>query len=120
MTIGPRQNLTKAKFMNLKMDGWPIEHTPSTKLLVVHIDEMQTWDNQIKHISSKVSNGSRMLYLARRLTDNQETLNTIYYSLVILYGVTAPKHVLTNYKSYRIEQHRLFLGPITLFDHRQS
>ena len=26
MTIGSRQNLTKAKFMNLKMDDWPIEH----------------------------------------------------------------------------------------------
>ena len=42
MTMGSRQNLTKAKFMNLKMDGWPIEHKPSTKLFVVHIDEMQT------------------------------------------------------------------------------
>ena len=26
MTIDSRQNLTKAKFMNLKMDDWPIEH----------------------------------------------------------------------------------------------
>ena len=26
MTIGSRQNLTKAKFMNLKMDDWPVEH----------------------------------------------------------------------------------------------
>ena len=43
---------------------------------------MLTWDNQIKHISSKVFNGLRMLYLARKLTDNQETLKTIYYSLV--------------------------------------
>ena len=41
---------------------------------------MLTWDNQIKHISSKVSSGLQMLYLA--LTDNQETLKTIYYSLV--------------------------------------
>ena len=40
-----RQNL-----MNLKMDDRPIEHKPSTKLLWVHIDEMLTWDNQIKHI----------------------------------------------------------------------
>ena len=63
LTIGSRQNLTKAKFMNLKMDDWPIEHKPSTKLLGVHIDEMLTWDNQIKHISSKVSNDLRMLYL---------------------------------------------------------
>ena len=46
---------------------------------------MLTWDNQIKHISTKVSNGLRMLYLARKLTDNQETLKTIYYSLVQLY-----------------------------------
>ena len=52
MTIGSRQNLTKAKFMNLKMDDWPIEHKPSTKLLRVHIDEMLTLDDQIKHISS--------------------------------------------------------------------
>ena len=43
---------------------------------------MLTWDNQIKHTSSKVSNGLRMLYLARKLTDNQETHKTIYYSLV--------------------------------------
>ena len=67
MTIGSRQNLTNAKFMNLEVDNRPIDHKPSTK---------------IKHISSKVSNGLRMLYLARKLTDNQETLKTIYYSLV--------------------------------------
>ena len=78
MTIGSRQNLANAKFMNLELDNRPIEHKPSTKLLGVHIDEMLTWDNQIKHISSKVSNGLRMLYLARKLTDNQETLKTIY------------------------------------------
>ena len=30
--------------------------------------------------------------------------------IVMLYGVTAPKHVLTNYKSYKIEQHGLLLG----------
>ena len=53
-----------------------------TKLLWVHIDKTVTWDNQIKHISSKVSNGLRMLYLARKLTDHQETLKTIYYSPV--------------------------------------
>ena len=82
MTIGSRQNLANAKFMNLGLDDRPIEHKPSTKLLGVYIDEMLTWDNQIKHISSKVSNGLRMLYLARKLTDNQETLKTIYYSLV--------------------------------------
>ena len=89
---------------------------------------MQTWDDQIKHMSSKVSDGLQMLLLARRLTDNQQTLNTIYYSLVQqpyfdycdVYGVTAPKQVLTNLKSYRIEQHGLLLGPITLFDHQQS
>ena len=45
MTIGSRQNLTKAKFMNLKMDNRPIEHKHSNKLLGVHIDEMLTWDN---------------------------------------------------------------------------
>ena len=82
MTIGSWQNLAIAKFMNLELDNRPIEHKPSIKLLGVHIDEMLTWDNQIKHISSKVSNGLRMLYLARKLTDNQETLKTIYYSLV--------------------------------------
>ena len=80
MTIGSRQNLANAKFMNL--DNRLIEHKPSTKLLGVHTDEMLTCDNQIKHISSKVSNGLRMLYLARKLTDNQETLKTIYYLLV--------------------------------------
>ena len=68
--------------MNLELDDRPISHKPSTKLLGVHIDEMLTWDNQIKHISSKVSNGLRMLYLARKLTNNEETLKTIYYSLV--------------------------------------
>ena len=62
-----------------------------------------TWDNQITNISSKVSDGLRMLYLARKLTGNKETLKTIYYSLVMLYGVSArgvsaPKHVLTNWK----------------------
>ena len=54
MTIGSRQNLANAKFMNLELDNTPIEHKPSTKLLGVHIDEMLTSDNQIKHISSKV------------------------------------------------------------------
>ena len=84
MTIGSRQNLANAKFMNLELDNRPIEHKPSSKLLGVHIDGMLTWDNQVKHISSKVSNanGLRMLYLARKLTENQETLKTIYYSLV--------------------------------------
>ena len=55
MTIGSWQNLANAKFMNLVLDNRPIEHKPSTKLLGVHIDEMLNWDNQIKHISSKVS-----------------------------------------------------------------
>ena len=68
MAISSRQNLTRAKLMNLKMDDCPIEHKPSTKLLGVHIDEMLTWDDQIKHISCEVSNGLRMLtmYLARK------------------------------------------------------
>ena len=69
--------------MNVKMNNRPIENKPSTKLSGVHIDEMLTWDNQIKHISSKVSNDLRILYLARKLTDNQETLKTIYYLLVL-------------------------------------
>ena len=56
VTIGSRQKLANANFMNLELDDRPIEHKPSTKLLGVHIDEMLTWDNQIKHISSKVSN----------------------------------------------------------------
>ena len=38
MTIGPRQDLAKAKFMDLELDNRPIEHKPSTKLLGVHID----------------------------------------------------------------------------------
>ena len=55
-----------------------------------------------------------MLYLARKLTDNQQTLKAIYFSLVQPYfdycdivwsEVTAPKHLQTNYKSYKIEQH---------------
>ena len=82
VTIGSWQNLANAKFLNLELDNRPIEHKPSTKLLGVHIDEMLTWDNQIKYISSKVSNGLRMLYLARKLTDNQEPLKAIDYSLV--------------------------------------
>ena len=52
MRIGSRQNLAKSKFMNLKVDDRPIEHKASAKLLEVYIDEMLTWDNQIKHISS--------------------------------------------------------------------
>ena len=59
------------------MDDRPIEHKPSTKLLGVHINDTLTWENQIKNISSKVSNGLRMLYLAKKLTDNQKTLKTI-------------------------------------------
>ena len=112
--------------LNLLADR-PIEHKPSTKLLGVHIDEMVTWDDQIKRISSKVSNGLRMLYLARKLTDNQDTLKrqlsihlyNLTLIIVMLYGVTAPKHVLANYKSYKIEQHGLLLGLITPFHHQQ-
>ena len=37
MTIGSRQNLAKAKFMNVKINNIPIEHKPSTKLSGVHI-----------------------------------------------------------------------------------
>ena len=37
MTIGSRQNLANAKFMNLELDDRPIEHKPSTKLLGVYI-----------------------------------------------------------------------------------
>ena len=33
MTIGSRQNLANAKFMNLELDNRPIEHKPSAKLL---------------------------------------------------------------------------------------
>ena len=51
MTIGSRQNLANAKFMNLELDNRPIEHKSSTKLLGVHIDEMLSLDNQIKHTS---------------------------------------------------------------------
>ena len=54
MTIGSRQKLANAKFMNLELDNRPIEHKPSTKLRGVHIDEMLTWDNQMKHISSSL------------------------------------------------------------------
>ena len=70
MTICSGQNFANAKFMNLKMDDRPIEHKPSTKLLGVHIDDTLIQDYKIKH----------MLYLAIKLTDNQETLKTIYYS----------------------------------------
>ena len=63
------------------MHDRPIEHKPSSKLLGVHIDDTLTCDNQIEHIS-QVFKGLRMLYLARKLTDNQETLKTIYYSVV--------------------------------------
>ena len=40
-----------AKFMNLELDNRAIEHKSSTKLLGVHIDEMLSLDNQIKHTS---------------------------------------------------------------------
>ena len=33
MTIGARQNLAKAKFIDLKMDDRPIEHKPCTKFM---------------------------------------------------------------------------------------
>ena len=51
ITFGSRQNLANAKFMNLELDNRPIEHKPSTKLLGVHIDEMLSLHNQIKHTS---------------------------------------------------------------------
>ena len=39
-------------------------------------------------------------------------------TIVMLYGVIAPKHVPTNCKSCKIEQHGLLLGLITLSDHQ--
>ena len=51
ITIGSRQNMANAKFMNLELDNRPIERKSSTKLLGVHIDEMLSLDNQIKHTS---------------------------------------------------------------------
>ena len=99
----------KPSLLNLKMDDRPIEYKPSTKLLGVHIDDTLTWDNEIKHISSKVSNGLRTLYFKR--------LKTIFYSLG-MYNPTAPKYVLTNCKSCKIEQHGFLLGLITPSDHQ--
>ena len=72
MTIGPRQNLAKAKFKNLTMDERPIEHKPSTELLGVA--DQTYFILRIKWLA--------YLYLARKLTDNQETPKTIYHSLV--------------------------------------
>ena len=39
-------------------------------------------------------------------------------TIMMLYGVTAPKHLPTNCKSCKIEQHGLLLGLITLSDHQ--
>ena len=82
MTIGSRQNLSKGKTMDLYIDNEAIKHKPSTKLIGVHIDETLTWDDHIKHVISKVSNGLRMLYKTRNLTNDQETLKSVYNSLV--------------------------------------
>ena len=59
-----------------------------------------------------------MKRLLRQFTIHLYNVN-ITLIIVMLYGVTAPKHVLTNYKSYKIEQHGLLLGLITLFYHQQ-
>ena len=72
MTIGSRQNLAKAKSKNLTMDDRPIEHKPSTELL--GFADQTYFILSIKWLAH--------LYLARKLTDNQETVKTIYYSLV--------------------------------------
>ena len=68
-----------------------------------------------------------MLYLARKLTGNKETLKTIYYSLVMLYGVSArgpggvcSKTRADKLKSCKREQHGLSLRLITLSDHGSS
>ena len=88
-----------------------------------------TWDNQITNISSKVSDGLRMLYLARKLAGNKGTLKTIYYSLVepyfdycdVVWGVcpggVCSKTRADKLKSCKTEQHGLSLGLITLSDH---
>ena len=82
MTIGSRQNLSKGKTMDLYIDNEAIKHKPSIKLIGVHIDETLTWDDHIKHVFSKVANGLRMLYKTRTLTNDQETLKSVYNSLV--------------------------------------
>ena len=125
MTIDSRQNLANDKFMNLEMNNRPTEHKTSTKLLGVYVDQMLIWVSQIKHISSKVSNGLRMLYLARKVTDNQETLKTIYYSLVqpyfdycdVVWGDYSKTRA-DKLQSCKLEQHGLSLGLIILSDHQ--
>ena len=86
MTIGFLQNLAKAKFMNQKMDNRPIEHKPSTKLLGVHIDERLTWDDQIKHISSKVSmqnRGARIVTRADYSISSSDVLSSLEWSNLV-------------------------------------
>ena len=71
-------------------------------------------------------NGNALQLLKSYLIDRTQRsyctihLHNLTLILVMLHGVTAPKHALTNYKSYKIEQYGLLLGLITLFDHQQS
>ena len=96
-----------------------------TKLMGVRIDGMLAWDDQIKHILSKVSNGLRMLYLVRKLTIKillkQFTIHLYNPTSIILmlHEVIATNHALTNCKSYKIKQNGLLLGLITLLDHKR-
>ena len=62
-----------------------IERKRCTKLFRLHIDELVLWDDHIQHITSKVSNGLRMLYKIRNLTNDINTLNSVYNSLVLPY-----------------------------------
>jgi hypothetical protein len=85
MILGPRRNLEKNDNMALVMDDKTIEQEQSTKLLGIYIDECMIWDDHINHIIAKVSNGLRMLYKTRNMTDDIDTLKSVYNSLVLPY-----------------------------------
>ena len=80
------------------------------KSLGVSIDENLTWNNHINAITKKVSSGIGSIKRISHCVP-PATLYNIYHGLaqsrfdyrVVLFGVTVPKHYLTNYRDFKIE-----------------
>lgn len=90
MLIGSRQRLRSfVHSPSLKIDGAQISQVPSTKSLVIKIDENLTWNVHIENFSKKITSGIGALKYIRpfdmRPFVPHRTLRFIYNSLVKLH-----------------------------------
>ena len=110
MFTGSRQKLNSLSALPaLEINAAQLNNVNFTKSLRVLIDENLTWSNHINAITKKVSCGIGSIKRISRCVP-PATLHTIYHGLVqsqlitvVLFGVTVPKHYLTNYRDFKIE-----------------